>query len=87
MLPRTLKELQFGTLGNHSPVQLWCGSLPDSLETLEFYRYHHPFEPGVLPSSLKSLTLNADYNHPLVEIPPNLQYLYIHINAYDIALL
>lgn len=73
MLPRGLKELQFGHFFNQRVDK---DILPHLLEILSFgHDFNQPIGIGVFPQSLKELHFGTCYNQPLAEgaLPQSLE--------------
>ncbi|EGC40371.1 hypothetical protein DICPUDRAFT_74076 [Dictyostelium purpureum] len=51
------------------------GDLPNSITFLEFTRFNKKLSPNSIPSSVKRLWLGDFYDHPLCNLPQNLEVL------------
>ena len=78
VLPSSLREL---VLTHHSAQLLQPGSLPDGLEVLAlhcpFPDWQRPLLPGLIPASVRVLSLNDEYEQEVVAgaIPPTVAWL------------
>lgn len=85
IIPDTVTELSFNYMFNSFERELQVGDLPPSLRLLDLGGYFHQLRPGVLPSTLRTLTLRGCNGGQFLEpgvIPDGVTHLKL-VSSYE----